>query len=67
MELCDESPGFTPTGSTDMWKGRFNGEVVCVKAIRTQDPIRLREIESVCDLFVSSEPYSATFVLDILL
>jgi hypothetical protein len=65
MELCDESPGFMPTGFTDMWKGNFNGEVVCVKAIRTQDPIRLREIESVCNVLASSEPCSTASVLDL--
>ena len=67
IELHDESLGYVPTGFTDIWKGKFDGEPVCVKAIRTQDPIRLREIESVCSSFVSLETYSASSVLDLLL
>ena len=57
MKLSNESPSYMPTGFTDIWKGNYHGEPVCIKAIRTQDPIRLREIESVCCPFILPEAY----------
>jgi hypothetical protein len=39
---------YAPFGFTDIWKGNHHGEPVCIKALRPQDPIRLREIEMVC-------------------
>ena len=65
IELSDEALGYMPTGFTDIWKGNFNGELVCIKAIRKQDPIRLREIKSVCGPLISSETYSAFFTPDL--
>ena len=58
VELCDESPDYTPAGFADIWKGRYHGETVCVKAIRTQYPICLMEIEKVCGSFFSLGAHS---------
>ena len=58
VELCDDSPDYTPAGFADIWKGRYHGEPVCVKAIRTQYPICLMEIEKVCVSFVLPGTYS---------
>jgi hypothetical protein len=54
IELCDESPDYMPTGFTYIWKGIYRGEPVCIKAIRAQDPTRLREIGSVRGFFILS-------------
>ena len=67
VELCDEFPVYMPFGFLDIWKGNYRGEPVCAKAIRIQDPTLLREIESVRDSFILSEPYSAYFIPDLLL
>ena len=64
VELSDESPDYTPTGFTDIWRGNHHGEPVCVKAIRTQDQTRLKEIERVCSSFLFLEPYSPHFIPD---
>jgi hypothetical protein len=50
------------TGFTDMWKGNDHGELVCIKAIRGQDMIRLKEVRRVCGSFLFSEVYSAYFI-----
>jgi hypothetical protein len=65
LELCDKSSEYTPAGFADIWKGSYDGELVCVKAIRTQHPIRLRKIERVCSSFIESETYLARFIPDI--
>jgi hypothetical protein len=65
VELNDESLEYVPAGFADIWKGNYRGEPVCIKAIRTQDPIRLKEIERVCGSFISSEAYSTCFTPDI--
>lgn len=58
VELCDESPDYTAAGFADIWKGRYHGEQVCVKAIRTQYPICLMEIEKVRGSFTLPWTYS---------
>lgn len=58
VELCDESPDYTAAGFADIWKGRYYGEQVCVKAIRTQSPICLMEIEKVCGPSILPGTYS---------
>jgi hypothetical protein len=47
IELTDDTPRYIPTGFTDIWKGKFNGQSVCVKAIRTWDLHYLKAIENV--------------------
>jgi hypothetical protein len=64
MELCDESLDYTPYGIVDIWRGNYRGNLVCIKAIRIQDPICLNEIKVVCGALLLSEVYSAHFVLD---
>lgn len=54
VELCDETPDYAPDGFADIWKGDYRGELVCVKVIRTQDPVRLSEIRKVWGSFISS-------------
>jgi uncharacterized protein Usg len=65
VELCDEFPDCTPDGFADTWKGNSDGELVSIKAIRTQDPIRLREVEKVCGLFLLSEANSLCWIPDL--
>jgi hypothetical protein len=54
-----------PTGFTDIWKGNYDGKPVCIKAIRTKDLNRLREIQGVRDSLVASTAYSAHFIPDL--
>jgi hypothetical protein len=35
-------------GFTDIWKGNYHGEPVCIKTVRTRDTLLLREVEKVC-------------------
>jgi uncharacterized protein Usg len=58
IELCDEFLGSMPTGFTDIWKGKYHGELVCIKAIQTRDLFCLREIKRVRGSFPPSEAYS---------
>ena len=62
IELSDESPEYTLSGITDFWKGIYRGEPVCIKAIRTQDPIRLKEIKRVYGSFLISKMHSSGFM-----
>jgi hypothetical protein len=48
IELRDDSPDYMPTGFTDTWKALYRGKLVCIKAMRTHEPARLKEIERVC-------------------
>jgi hypothetical protein len=41
------------------------GKLVCIKAIRTQDPICLKEIKGVYSSFISSKACSACFTPDL--
>ena len=65
MKLSDELLDPTPWGFTDIWKGSRHGESVCIKAIRTQDPTRLTEIEKVCASSLLSEVNSVCFTPDL--
>ena len=58
VELCDESPDYMATGFTDIWKGNYHGELVCIKAVRAQYQTDLKEVESVCNSSLLSEVYS---------
>jgi serine/threonine protein kinase len=51
VELCDESPDCAPYVFMDIWKGKHRGEPVCIKAVRTRNRTRLKEIKSVCGFF----------------
>ena len=62
LELCDKPPGYTPRGFTDIWKGEYNGELVCVKVIRGRKLTFLREVERVGDCFTQSAAYSIRFI-----
>jgi len=55
IDLYDDSPDYKPLGFVDSWKGNYDGEPVCVKVIRTRDPIRIKEIQRVGDCSISSE------------
>jgi len=63
--LCDESPSYLCDGFTDIWKGDYRGESVCVRMIRTQDPAPLTKIKKVFNPLTSSEMYSMCFIPDI--
>jgi uncharacterized protein Usg len=52
VELCDESPDFTPFGFTDIWKGIYHGELVCIKVIRAQHLACQERIKRVCGYFI---------------
>jgi len=58
IELCDESLGCLRNGFTDIWKGYYLGQPVCVKVVRTQDRTPLMEIEKVRDAFILSDTFS---------
>ena len=59
LGLRDESPDHPPRGPVDdIWKGIYRREPVYIKVIRTQDPVRLRAVESVSGSFISAETYS---------
>jgi hypothetical protein len=58
-------PDYAPLGIADTWKGNHHGEPVCIKAIRTQDLIRLRGMERVCGSFMLPEAHSVRFIPDI--
>lgn len=47
LELGDNYPGYTPYGFTDIWKGNYHGEPVCIQVIRGRELGGLREIEGV--------------------
>jgi len=66
VDLCEESPDYMAAGFADIWKGKYHGELVCVKAIRTQYPICLMEIEKVRgSLFFTGDILRGGFVQDI--
>ena len=65
VELCDELLDSMPYGFTDMWRGNYHGELVCIKAIRAQDPAHLKEIKSVCGSFLLPEVHSARLISDL--
>ena len=52
IKLCVESLDYGSDGFADIWKGEYHGEPVCIKAIRTQVPVCLTEIERVCGYFI---------------
>jgi len=54
LELCDKPPEYTPDGLTDIWKGEYHGEPVCVKVVRGRFLSDLRETERVRRSFHSS-------------
>ena len=47
VELFDESPGYEPYGLVDVWKGKYHGDQVYIKAIRIRDTRFLDEIKRV--------------------
>jgi len=47
LQLCDKPPKYTSRGYTDIWKGEYYGEPVCVKVVRGQELRCLREVERV--------------------
>ena len=47
LELCNEPLDYTLPGFTDIWKGEYHGEPVCVKAVRRRDPSYLGDVEQV--------------------
>ena len=65
IELCDEPPDYVPEGFTDIWKGRYHGEPVCIKVVRTQNPIRLREIKRVRDSLILLVVHLARSIQDL--
>jgi hypothetical protein len=52
VELCDKSPDSTPYGFADICKGNYHEEPVYIKAMRTQDLTRQKEIGSVHGSFI---------------
>jgi len=51
LELCDKPPDYTYDGFTDIWKGEYDGEPVCVKVVRRRQLSGLRIVEGVWRLF----------------
>ena len=63
LELCDDPPNYTSVGFTDIWKGEYHGELVCIKATRG-DPNNLEGAQQVRNRFIQSEVYQVRFVLE---
>ena len=53
LELCDKAPDYTPDGFTDIWKGEYHGESVCIKVVRGGYLPELRKVERVWRSFRS--------------
>jgi len=47
LKLCDNPPDYMVDGFTDIWKGEYHGEPVCVKVVRGRRLTCLREVEGV--------------------
>jgi len=47
LELYDHTPDYTPLGFTDIWKGEYHGDPVCVKVVRGKRLNCIREVERV--------------------
>jgi len=45
--MADNPPDYTPYGFTDIWKGEYHGEPVCVKVARGHSLNELREVVKV--------------------
>jgi hypothetical protein len=52
MKLRDKSLDYTPFGFADIWKGKYRGQAVCIKAVRETEQNSLREIERMCGCFL---------------
>ncbi|KAF9789587.1 hypothetical protein BJ322DRAFT_546243 [Thelephora terrestris] len=42
-----ESPTFEPSGFIDVWRGKYHGNPVCIKFIRTRNKANLRKIKKI--------------------
>ena len=60
IELCDESPDYDPFGFTDVWRGNYRGDQVCIKAIRTRDTSSLAMIKRVRGSFFNQSKTQCT-------
>ena len=47
LELRNWPPDYTLAGFTDIWKGEYSGELMCVKVVRGQELTGLREVKGV--------------------
>ena len=47
VELHKESPEYESLGFVDVWKGKYHGNLVCIKAIRTRKKDNLGKIKKV--------------------
>ena len=65
IDLCNECPDYMATGFMDIWKGNYRGGLVCIKAVRIQDPACMELLEWVCSSFLLSEVYSVNFIPDL--
>jgi len=63
--MPDNPPDYTPYGFTDIWKGEYHGEPVCVKVARGRFLGELRKVEEVQNPSIQSEVYSVRFIPDI--
>ena len=64
VELYDKLPDYVSVGFADIWMGNYHTDPICIKVIRTLDPVRLMEIKKVRNSFVLSEAYSTHSILD---
>ena len=53
LELCDKPPDYTPKRFTDIWKGEYHGEPVCIKVVKRQLLEDQRRVEGVRRLLYS--------------
>ncbi|KAF9649128.1 kinase-like protein [Thelephora ganbajun] len=55
VESWNDSQDYEPLGFTDIWKGYYHGDLVCIKTIRTRSMAHLEKIKSVHDSSISPE------------
>ena len=53
-----EPPDFEPSGFVDVWRGKYHGNPVCIKAVRTRNKSNLQKIKKVHGPFFQSESHS---------
>jgi len=66
LELYDKPPDYTRYGPTDIWKGEYRGEPVCVKVVRDRRTANIRDVQQVRRPPHSTGAYSVRFIQDLL-
>jgi hypothetical protein len=60
-----ESPTFDPSGFIDVWRGKYHGNPVCIKFIRTRNKANLRKMKKVHGSLFRPESNSPSILPDL--